>query len=90
MARAQDLAAERDGVISRRELAALGLDRFAVRDMVSATTQPAGDLCTACFTGVYPIELPEDGRIGKHVLETLPITVRTGHDSSIDLLALNP
>ena len=28
--------------------------------------------------------------IGKHVLETLPITVRTGHDSSIDLLALNP
>ena len=30
------MAAERDGVISRRELAALGLDRFAIRDMVSA------------------------------------------------------
>ena len=42
-------------------------------------------LCTACFTGTYPIELPEDGRIGKHILETLPISVRTGHDSSIDV-----
>jgi very-short-patch-repair endonuclease len=36
LARAQETAAERDGVVSRRELAALGLDRFAVRDMVSA------------------------------------------------------
>jgi len=58
--------------------------------MVASTNQPPDDLCTACFTGSYPIELPEDGRIGKHVLETLPITVRTGHDASIDLLALNP
>ena len=34
--RALELAAERDGVLSRRELTALGLDRFAVRDMVAA------------------------------------------------------
>jgi amidophosphoribosyltransferase len=58
--------------------------------MVAATTQGPDQLCTACFTGSYPIELPEDGRIGKHVLETLPISVRSGHDSSIDLLAINP
>ena len=35
--------------------------------------------------GRYPIELPEDGHIGKHVLETLPLTVRTGHDRSVDV-----
>jgi very-short-patch-repair endonuclease len=34
--RALDAAADRDGILSRRELAALGLDRFAIRDMVSA------------------------------------------------------
>ncbi|HET7761729.1 MAG TPA: amidophosphoribosyltransferase, partial [Phycicoccus sp.] len=26
-------------------------------------------LCTACFTGDYPVALPEDGRLGKGVLE---------------------
>jgi hypothetical protein len=31
-----EIAADRDGVISRRELAALGLNRFAIRDMVAA------------------------------------------------------
>ena len=36
LARARDVAEARDGVISRRELSALGLDRFAVRDMVAA------------------------------------------------------
>ena len=32
-------------------------------------------MCAACFTGVYPIELPEAGRIGKHLFEQLPIDV---------------
>jgi amidophosphoribosyltransferase len=53
--------------------------------MIGATGQPQEQLCTACFTGRYPIELPEDGQIGKHVLETLPLTVRTGHDRSVDV-----
>ena len=35
-ARALEVAVERDGVLSRSELSALGLDRFAVRDMVAA------------------------------------------------------
>ena len=30
-------------------------------------------MCTACFTGSYPVALPEDGRIGKHLFEPLPI-----------------
>jgi amidophosphoribosyltransferase len=41
--------------------------------MIAATEQPASRLCTACFTGDYPVALPEDGRIGKHLFETLPM-----------------
>ena len=37
--------------------------------MVAATEQPASQLCTACFSGRYPIELPPDERLGKHLLE---------------------
>ncbi|MDQ6716572.1 MAG: amidophosphoribosyltransferase, partial [Actinomycetota bacterium] len=68
----------------RASIGADSLGYISEEGMVSATDQPRAELCTACFTGSYPIELPEDGRIGKHVLETLPISVRTGHDSSID------
>jgi amidophosphoribosyltransferase len=53
--------------------------------MIGATNQAPDQLCSACFTGRYPIELPEDGHIGKHVLETLPLTVHTGHDRSVDV-----
>jgi len=37
--------------------------------MVAATEQPASQLCTACFSGHYPIDLPPDERLGKHLLE---------------------
>jgi amidophosphoribosyltransferase len=37
--------------------------------MVSATGQPASALCTACFTGSYPVELPDESLLGKHLLE---------------------
>ena len=87
---------------TRAELIATGLGVEEIRASIGADSlgvhlggrhdprrppSPATELCSACFTGTYPIELPEDGRIGKHVLETLPISVRTGHDASIDLLA---
>ena len=39
--------------------------------LVAATEQPKSRLCTACFSGEYPIELPEDALIGKHLLESL-------------------
>ncbi|GAA5147229.1 amidophosphoribosyltransferase [Nocardioides marinquilinus] len=38
--------------------------------MVAATGQPAERLCRACFTGEYPIELPDESLLGKHLLET--------------------
>ncbi|WP_299446238.1 amidophosphoribosyltransferase [uncultured Phycicoccus sp.] len=37
--------------------------------MIQATEQPRERLCTACFSGSYPVALPEDGRLGKGVLE---------------------
>jgi amidophosphoribosyltransferase len=40
--------------------------------MIEATGQPRSRLCTACFTGDYPIPLPESSLLGKHLLEALP------------------
>ncbi len=37
--------------------------------MIGATQQPRERLCTACFTGKYPIPLPDEDRLGKNLLE---------------------
>ncbi len=37
--------------------------------MIFSTQQPADRLCTACFTGKYPIPLPEAHLMGKNLLE---------------------
>ncbi|MCF7551585.1 MULTISPECIES: amidophosphoribosyltransferase [Pseudonocardia] len=69
---------------SRAELVASGLDVEGVRrsigsdtlayvsvdNMVAASEQPRSRLCCACFDGEYPIPLPEEARLGKHLLET--------------------
>src|SRR5689334_6342923 len=68
---------------SRAELVASGLDTEGVRrsigadtlayvsvdNMVAASEQPRSRLCCACFDGEYPIPLPEEARLGKHLLE---------------------
>jgi amidophosphoribosyltransferase len=43
--------------------------------MIAATEQPGDSLCTACFTGTYPLELPDASRLGKNLFETLPLDV---------------
>ena len=43
--------------------------------MIAATEQSRDQLCTACFTGVYPVELPDESRLGKNLFETLPLDV---------------
>jgi len=40
--------------------------------MIDATGQPRERLCTACFTGDYPIALPDSSLLGKQFLEVLP------------------
>ncbi|ALE93210.1 amidophosphoribosyltransferase [Arthrobacter alpinus] len=55
--------------------------------MIDATLQPRERLCTACFTGTYPIELPSSDRLGKNLLErTKPAdtTTSTGCDPGPD------
>ncbi|MFB9376799.1 amidophosphoribosyltransferase [Kineococcus gynurae] len=44
--------------------------------MITATEQPRERLCTACFSGTYPVALPDLERLGKHALEApkIPIT----------------
>ncbi|MFM6963700.1 MAG: amidophosphoribosyltransferase [Micrococcales bacterium] len=37
--------------------------------MIAASGQKESELCTACFTGKYPIELPAEDRLGKNLLE---------------------
>jgi amidophosphoribosyltransferase len=40
--------------------------------MVEATRQGRERLCTACFTGQYPVPLPSAELLGKHALEQPP------------------
>ncbi len=69
----------------RASIGADSLGYISEEGMIEATGQPAEALCRACFTGSYPVDLPDADRLGKHVLETLPLTVRTGHDRSLDV-----
>ncbi|MBS45474.1 MAG: amidophosphoribosyltransferase [Nocardioides sp.] len=69
---------------TRAELIANGLDvdeiaasvgadslgYISLEGMVQATGQPSSTLCQACFTGEYPVPLPDESQLGKHLLET--------------------
>ncbi len=55
----------------RRSIGADTLGYVSLAGLVAATEQPKTRLCRACFDGEYPIELPADNVIGKHVLEGL-------------------
>jgi amidophosphoribosyltransferase len=51
----------------------LGVDSLAYLDLdalVAATDSPRESFCTACFTGDYPVPVPEYDT--KHVLEIKP------------------
>ena len=77
---------------SRAELIANGLDVDGVRasinadslgyvsehGLIAATEQPANRLCTACFSGKYPIPLEAPEVLGKHVLEGIESRALTG------------
>jgi len=45
------------------------LGYISLDGMIEATRQPRSQLCTACFTGEYPIVLPDESLLGKHLLE---------------------
>jgi amidophosphoribosyltransferase len=59
----------------RASIGADSLGYISQDDMVAATGQPAEGLCSACFDGSYPIALPEEALLGKHLLEqSSPLT----------------
>jgi amidophosphoribosyltransferase len=53
----------------RQSIGADSLGYLTKDGMVAATDQPESQLCTACFTGKYPIALPASSRLGKNLLE---------------------
>jgi amidophosphoribosyltransferase len=60
----------------RASIGADSLGYISPEGMIEATEQPVERLCTACFSGTYPVPLPDVERLGKHALDArrLPIT----------------
>jgi amidophosphoribosyltransferase len=61
----------------------IGADSLAyisLDGLYEATTIPQERLCSACFTGQYPVELPDPEFLGKHVLETGPVIQTPTHN----------
>jgi amidophosphoribosyltransferase len=59
----------------RTSIGADSLGYISEDGMVAATEQPRSALCTACFTGDYPIPLPDESSLGKNLFEPLPLDV---------------
>jgi amidophosphoribosyltransferase len=61
----------------RRSIGADSLAYVELDELIEATGVPKDNLCRACFDGIYPIALPDDELIGKHLLEPdqLPLEV---------------
>jgi len=55
----------------RVSLGADSLAYISLDGLIAATTVPRERLCAACFTGEYPIELPDPQLLGKHRLEAV-------------------
>jgi amidophosphoribosyltransferase len=81
IANAVSTEAETDEMLEgvRHAIGADTLGYISQHGMVAATEQPATRLCTACFDGNYPIELPGESALGKNVIEHMLATAaRTG------------
>ncbi|MGW9169736.1 amidophosphoribosyltransferase, partial [Agromyces sp. NPDC055657] len=67
-------SAEHPGEMLEAVRHAIGAD-----SLIAATEQPPTRLCSACFDGNYPIELPGETALGKNVIEQMLATAaRTG------------
>jgi len=69
--RAELIAAGLEVEEIRRSIGADSLGYVSMEGMIEATTIAAEKLCTACFSGQYPIQVPADISAGKHLLETV-------------------
>ena len=69
--RAELIASGLDVEGVRRSVGADTLGYVSLEGLIAATEQPRTRLCMACFDGTYPIPLPDEARLGKHLLEDL-------------------
>jgi amidophosphoribosyltransferase len=76
--RAELIASSLDAEGVRRSIGADSLGYVSVDNMVAATDQPRSRLCAACFDGQYPIALPDEAVLGKHLLELSPVATASG------------
>ena len=70
--RAELLATGLAVVEIRASIGADSLGYVSLDGMVEATGQPRDQLCLACFTGRYPVPLPDAAQLGKYALEQQP------------------
>jgi amidophosphoribosyltransferase len=70
----------------RASIGADSLGYLSKDGMIAASGQPEKTLCTACFTGEYPIELPTLDRLGKNLLERPAAACDPGPDADTDRL----
>jgi amidophosphoribosyltransferase len=73
--RAELIASGLDTDEIRRHIGADSLGYISLGALTESTHVPADLLCRACFTGEYPVALPDEALRGKHALEqpTLPL-----------------
>jgi amidophosphoribosyltransferase len=70
----------------RASIGADSLGYISEEDMIAATGQDRSRLCLACFDGHYPIDLPDDEVLGKHLLErALPVLEHAPVDARRDV-----
>ncbi len=67
--RAELIAAGLEVEEIRRSIGADSLGYVSMEGLIEATTIAESNLCNACFTGVYPIDIPTDLSAGKNLLE---------------------
>ncbi len=68
----------------RASIGADSLGYLSEDDMIAATGQERSSLCLACFDGSYPIDLPDEEVLGKHLLERALPVVETPRESGRD------
>jgi len=68
----------------RQSIGADSLGYLSKEGMIAATNQKPDSLCTACFTGEYPIELPAAESLGKNLLERGVATIKEEKHVHVD------
>jgi len=85
--RAELLAGSLDVEGVRRSIGSDTLGYVSLENLISASEQPRTRLCSACFDGDYPIPLPQEALLGKHLLELSVPATMNGVDKVADVVS---